>query len=117
MEQTLFILGDNATTNLDNMDEITITAWIEPANGFSGMRAIAAKWNDATNEEYGFIKMALTGVYTIRTINNMGTSVALPMSTTGWYFVAFTFNKTTNQQNLYVNNSLIFYLHARWFLH
>ncbi|MBK7127933.1 MAG: T9SS type A sorting domain-containing protein [Crocinitomicaceae bacterium] len=99
--------GDNATTNLDNMDEITITAWIEPANGFSGMRAIVAKWNDATNEEYGIYQDGLNGVYTIRTINNMGTSVALPMSTTGWYFVAFTFNKTTNQQNLYVNNSLV----------
>lgn len=99
--------GNNATTNLDNMDEITITAWIEPANGFSGMRAIVAKWNGATNEEYAIYQDGFNGVYTIRNVNNTGMSATLPMSTTGWYFVAFTFNKSTNQQNLYVNNSLI----------
>ncbi|MBL7899794.1 MAG: hypothetical protein JNJ99_14740, partial [Crocinitomicaceae bacterium] len=70
---------DNMSTNLDNLDEMSISVWIKPDDAFSGMRAVVAKWNGVTNEQYGLFQDGTNAVYAVRNINNIGTTVGLPV--------------------------------------
>lgn len=98
---------DNAITNLDNLNELSISVWIKPDNASGSYKSIISKWNGSTNEQYALYQNGLSGVFAVRTFNNLGYSAGLPIDPSGWYHVVFTLNKTTTEQKLYVNNVLL----------
>lgn len=97
----------NNEVSLDLMNQISISVWIKPDDFNSGLRSIVSKWNDATSEQFGLFQDGLNGLYAVRNINTIGTSVPITPSADGWYHVVFTLNKSTNVQNLYINNVLV----------
>lgn len=97
------IVPHSATNDLNNLNEITISAWIKPTSLGAGLEAIVTKWNGSTSEQYGLWTQGSTNLVGIRVINAIGVADAATYTAGTWYHVAFTFDKITNQHLVYVN--------------
>jgi len=101
---------DNPTINLDDLDAITLSTWINPTNTAPGLRTIIGKWNnDASSEQYLLAQNGAQLVIAIKGINNMGTSVIANIIPATWYHIVYTYSKAdNNRQKVYVNNVEVF---------
>lgn len=89
--------------DMNNLGEITISAWIKPNTVSGGLSSIVTKWNGSTSEQYGLWSNGSTNLVAIRVVNTSGVSDAASYATGNWYHVTFSYNKTTNEHVVYVN--------------
>ena len=96
--------------SLNTHDAISISAWINPSNTSSGLRAIVSKWNYLPNaDQYLLAQDGTNLLLAIRTINSSGTTAVANINANNWYHVVFVYDKNDNNRHkVYVNNVLVY---------
>jgi hypothetical protein len=90
--------------DLDLMSSLTISVWVNPTTLPSSLAAIVTKWHGVTNEQFGLFMFGNDNTVAIRQVNSNGITDAANMNTSTWYHVVFTFDKTTGEHKVYVDN-------------
>lgn len=95
----------NSLQDLDLMTGISISVWVNPTVlPTTGLAAIVTKWHGFTNEQFGIFMDGGNNMVGIRQVNSNGISDNANMTTNTWYHVVFTFDKTTGEHKVFVNN-------------
>lgn len=101
------IVPQNSDNDLNSLTNgISISAWINPTVlPSAGLVSIVTKWCSALNEQYGmFLNMFGQTLVAIRVVNNSGITSPNTSVTGTWYHLVFTYDKTTNEHKVYVDN-------------
>ncbi|MBX7094827.1 MAG: T9SS type A sorting domain-containing protein [Flavobacteriales bacterium] len=98
------IASDNSNINLDLMDGVSISAWINPSSNPAGLTSIVTKWCGSTSEQYGMWMDGNSITVGIRSISSVGITDNSNLQAGNWYHVVFTFDKNSGDHKVYVNN-------------
>lgn len=95
----------SSAVNLNYMNAFTISTWIQPAANSAGLRSIITKWGSSLLvDNFGlFYNVDKNTIAVGGGVNSVGTNDAANYQPNTWYHVVFTFDKSGNQQKVYVN--------------
>lgn len=94
--------------NLNTLDEISISCWVNPYNNVStALQALVVRWGmNGGIEQYGIWQSGTSMIIGARDITSGGVTIPnIFTSSPAWYHVVFTYSKTDNNRHkVYVNN-------------
>ncbi len=94
-------------SSLNDVDGITVSGFIRQDSFLGGNNPVVAKWTfQAQSEQFGWFVNGDDNLVAIGRANRFGTNDQAAMVAGTWYHVAFTYDKATSRQVVFVNGEI-----------